>query len=364
MASVAMTGFRGPAKRAAFGDVTNMAKNVGNGHADGKFLKPQASAIGLSQSTLNKENAPYRTDAFSRPAQRTAVLPNKQKVFVEDPLAHGLQTIPSGVQNSSEQFYNIGSETAQSHVAISNTLPAEAPPVPQHSLQPPPQQPRHHKSQPQLKQPQQPVLRKTQSRQLDKVTVPTEIVSASNGNVQLEAMLSRDQVHIGTTLAAIESDYLPSDQAERIDQDFNAEYVPLPSKLPGITEEVAPLPITYKDGPVPALSEPEELWDEEEEEEYDDQDQAYMTAHSFRSRDLTTGGATTVVAPRITAKVQRELEDARVEVERTRPQEDVEEEAWDVSMVAEYGDEIFEYMRELEVSDILFRTLAITNHIV
>ena len=30
-------------------------------------------------------------------------------------------------------------------------------------------------------------------------------------------------------------------------------------------------------------------------------------------------------------------------------EEELEEEAWDVSMVAEYGDEIFAYMRELEV---------------
>ena len=31
------------------------------------------------------------------------------------------------------------------------------------------------------------------------------------------------------------------------------------------------------------------------------------------------------------------------------PQDDIEDEAWDTSMVAEYGDDIFEYMHKLEV---------------
>ena len=48
--------------------------------------------------------------------------------------------------------------------------------------------------------------------------------------------------------------------------------------------------------------------------------------------------------------LQQELEEAKAFVEKTRPKDDVEEEEWDVSMVAEYSDEIFEYMRELEVS--------------
>ncbi|UZP44401.1 hypothetical protein NXS19_012213 [Fusarium pseudograminearum] len=101
---------------------------------------------------------------------------------------------------------------------------------------------------------------------------------------------------------------------------------------------------------MPAMSEPEECWEEDEDEDYDDQDQAYTTAHSVRSRDMTAGGATEIdPLPRVTARVQRELEDAREEVERTRTTDEIEEEMWDVSMVAEYGDEIFEYMRELEI---------------
>jgi G2/mitotic-specific cyclin 3/4 len=92
----------------------------------------------------------------------------------------------------------------------------------------------------------------------------------------------------------------------------------------------------------------EEYWDEEDEEEYYDFD-GHTTVRSFRSRgDNTTGGVTQVLAPRITAKTQRELDAARQYVEANRSAEDIEDEQWDTSMVAEYGDEIFEYMHALE----------------
>jgi G2/mitotic-specific cyclin 3/4 len=92
----------------------------------------------------------------------------------------------------------------------------------------------------------------------------------------------------------------------------------------------------------------EEYWDEEEDEEYYEFD-GHTTVRSFRSRgDNTTGGVTQVLAPRITAKTQHELDAARQYVEANRSAEDVEDEQWDTSMVAEYGDEIFEYMHALE----------------
>jgi hypothetical protein len=101
----------------------------------------------------------------------------------------------------------------------------------------------------------------------------------------------------------------------------------------------------------PAHSEPEGYWDEEDE--YNDEDDGYATARSYRSRgDNTTGGATTVLFPKYNQKVKRELAIAKQIVEATRTPEDIEDEYWDTSMVAEYGEEIFEYMRELEVSDV------------
>ena len=93
--------------------------------------------------------------------------------------------------------------------------------------------------------------------------------------------------------------------------------------------------------------EPEEYWEEEYDEAYEGE--GYVTARSFRSHgDDTTGGATTALVPKFTQKVLREIEDARLYVEATRTPDDIEDESFDTSMVAEYGEEIFDYMRNME----------------
>ena len=91
-----------------------------------------------------------------------------------------------------------------------------------------------------------------------------------------------------------------------------------------------------------------EYFEEDEEEYYDAE--GYTTARSIRSRgDNTTGGLTTFLEPRVTQRVLKELEQARDFVLANRTEDDIEDEAWDTSMVAEYGDDIFEYMHKLEV---------------
>jgi G2/mitotic-specific cyclin 3/4 len=100
--------------------------------------------------------------------------------------------------------------------------------------------------------------------------------------------------------------------------------------------------------PQPAPSEPEEYWDEEEEDNYDEE--GYVTARSYRSRgESMTGGATTVLFPHANQRVKKELAAAKEIVEATRTAEEIEDECYDTSMVAEYGDEIFDYMKQLEV---------------
>ncbi len=212
-------------------------------------------------------------------------------------------------------------------------------------------QPRHYKMQPQFRA-QQPSLRRTQSRFLETLDfAPTKLDDVSVEEVEPPIDLqelgieqaSGHTVYLDTVNFAAEAESLAA---------LNQILEPLPAPVEQhITTGTRPSTShSYKSMQYSALSEPEEIWDEEEDEDYDDQDQAYTTAHSFRSRDFTTSGVTTVLAPRLTARVQRELEAARVEVEETRTAEDFEEEAWDVSMVAEYGDEIFDYLRELEVN--------------
>lgn len=98
----------------------------------------------------------------------------------------------------------------------------------------------------------------------------------------------------------------------------------------------------------PVQSEPEEYWDEEDDE--NEEDDGYFTARSYRSRgDNTTGATTAMLFPRFTQKVRRELARAKQIVEESRTQEDIEEELWDTSMVADYNEDIFDYMKEQEV---------------
>ena len=96
---------------------------------------------------------------------------------------------------------------------------------------------------------------------------------------------------------------------------------------------------------VPQTQVPEQFYDVEEDEfDYED---GYTTARSLGMYN-STGDFTTVLAPKYTDKIKAEIQAAKMHVEATRPAEDIEDEQWDTSMVAEYGDEIFEYMRGLE----------------
>jgi G2/mitotic-specific cyclin 3/4 len=92
-----------------------------------------------------------------------------------------------------------------------------------------------------------------------------------------------------------------------------------------------------------------------EEYQYDEEEsvieeEGYVTARSFHSKsENTTGGVTTLLFPQMNARIRRELKQAADYVEATRSPDEVEDEQYDTSMVAEYGEEIFEYMREKEV---------------
>ncbi|KAK0260827.1 B-type cyclin [Friedmanniomyces endolithicus] len=90
----------------------------------------------------------------------------------------------------------------------------------------------------------------------------------------------------------------------------------------------------------------EQFYDFDEDGYY--YEEGYTTARSFGLRGESTGGVTTVLAPKQTEKTQIEIDEAKIFVETTRTAEDIEDEQWDTSMVAEYGEEIFGYMRELE----------------
>ena len=194
--------------------------------------------------------------------------------------------------------------------------------------------PRHFKSQPHLK-PEQPLLRRTQSRLLDKVIRSSDF-----------AIPADDDITEAPYVDAVE-------ELRPLDQDAAADLVAEDYVAPIDAYEAQERVMPTKDfaAATAAMSEIEEYWDEDEEF-YDDQ--GYTTAHSYRSAgDNTTGtgGATTVILPKVTARVQKELDAAKAIVASSITQEEIDEEAWDVSMVAEYGEEIYEYMKDLEVRD-------------
>ncbi|KAK1831628.1 cyclin-like protein [Podospora conica] len=206
--------------------------------------------------------------------------------------------------------------------------------------------PRHSKSQPQLPKlgSEQPVLRRTQSRFMSKVVdveaeadVPDDATDAAYEDAveqfsQDSAGLAHDKfAHARASHATAAHD---ADAAIR-SYDYS-----VPAQMAGRSDPKS-LP-----GSIGA-PEPEEYWDEDEEPEYDGE--GYTTAHSYKSHgDNTTVGATTLVAPKITSLVEKELEMAREIVQESLTEEEIEDEAWDISMVAEYADDIVEYMRDLE----------------
>jgi len=125
--------------------------------------------------------------------------------------------------------------------------------------------------------------------------------------------------------------------------------------IEGLNPPEVMVPLNPPDAYQPRRSEPEEYWDEDEGdhdggEGEEEEEEGYVTARSFRSRgDNTTGGMTTILFPQMNQRTRKELSAAKRLVEATRTLEEIEDESYDTSMVAEYGDEIFEYMRQLEV---------------
>ena len=344
MASNTLTGFRGPAKRTAFGDVTNVAKNIGSASTL-KMVKPFAGTFSQPSSTrlLNKENAPFAakdtvSDHVQKPAMQLATTMSAHESRpldnVERPATSAAYDFPSLQQEVIEEEPSAVAEPREEYA-----VDVESSRVPNHSTL---LQPRQHKSQPDLKAQQQ-TLRRTQSRVIERPQTVDEV--SENGtpgldNVEMfpprtdrESVLeSTEAASTDTTLAA---DVAISDQAPDLDDG----QVPDEDEDAGFLDQI----LGRDHGLLPARSEPEECW-AEDEDDYDDEDFA-----TFDALDETTG-IPAVLQPKVTARVQRELEDAKLEVQRTRTFDDIEEETWDVSMVAEYGDEIFEYMRELEVS--------------
>ncbi|KAK3378374.1 cyclin-like protein [Podospora didyma] len=210
--------------------------------------------------------------------------------------------------------------------------------------------PRHYKSQPHLKS-EQPVLRRTQSR----------LINVDEKLIEIE---DEEDVADDATDATYEDavERLPEDLELYVQQDAAGSVDDNHNRTVHVNfdDELQVASYAEPSKAVKSLhshdAETDEYWDEDEEQEqdqdqeyYDEQDQGYTTGHSYRSHgDNTTGAVTTLVVPKVTTMVQKQLDMAKVFVLQHQTEDEIDEEAWDVSMVAEYGEEIFGYMRELE----------------
>lgn len=378
LSSMAQAGaLRAVAKRTAFGDLSNTANTLRSSRDD--------SIVGSKIGSKAKENIPLLQDkkhpAFQKPAQRPISVSNLRTTLnnstnihpvVRQPLAETKQSVP---------------RTANIHVPRvttkkSTTVFRDAPPA---ASRPPSED----KEVAEPKQPQQiDVPIPPVHRELPRLpTAPISSQEAEPRNERPEvfsdALESQDDIHAPTTSDTIDEESMPCSSVElvKICEDTKAAttdavntleapkdlvtavkvpYVPKThhyvSKVP-LTDHASRTVLNTVTHPDPIkrqrlapVSEPEEHWVEEAVESLDED--GYVTARSFKSRgDSTTGVGTTVLFPHHTQNSRREIALATELVEGCKTAEELEDEAWDTTMVAEYGEEIFEYMKTLEVGE-------------
>jgi G2/mitotic-specific cyclin 3/4 len=338
---LAVGGLKAAAKRTAFGDVSNTAKTLSTAHDDSAITGKQ-----IYQEIVKPAAPQEKSSAFLRPAQRplNAAGAKVPLIINSSTASDPISTLPKAPAETRQQgvavkrtlskkttsiYKDVDIENLEPSQIDSNqsARPGSAPVPPVHQTL----DPRQHKSQPQinnLPKQEQPSLRRAQSK-----------VIANNLPEPSQDSITSDPVYEDAPEVQItSSDEVYESYMRQMDQEREEQ-----AAKDAIERQLRQLPAP------PLVSEPEEYWEDEEEEIYDEQ--GYTTAHSYPSRgDNTTGGATTVLFPKVTNKVKNELAAAKVFVESSRTIEEIEDEQWDTSMVAEYGDEIFAYMRELEVS--------------
>jgi hypothetical protein len=337
------------AKRTVFGDVSNTA-HAPVDPAPKDFGKPRISTVAPRENPTNadKERSSQGGEAFLRPPQRSfapSIVPLQATNIPSGPKppAHlelpRVETFVKPVAPKKATFIfsdegkNSGKPKFEAALKADDSVSAMENQV---------KNPRHFKSQPQLRTEQQPVLRRTQSRHFGSnpgvsINVEEDITEApyhdAMESLSSLSTLIQDQLQVQPAAQAV--------QEAGVDQQFDAHAEPQLA----IEDDVLAYRVDQD-----AMTEPDDNWDEDDGDLYDEQ--GYTTAHSFKSHGDNTTGGTTMLAPKFTAKVQKELDIARAIVESTTTEEQIEEEEWDTSMVAEYGEEIFAYMRKLEVSSI------------
>ncbi|PWY88985.1 G2/mitotic-specific cyclin [Aspergillus heteromorphus CBS 117.55] len=297
-------------KRAAFGDVSNTAKPV-HGTRDDSSLAGKKQTKGAEKAALVVER---KSSVLSQPAQRPTSMAGMKG------LLNNAKPLEPSKQIALQQ------QTTNARKTLNKRAPV-------------------------FKDAAEPSTEKSEHPSKENRSVPND-----ENKPAATATAKKDSAKEEVAPAESKSDLEESEESSAVNSEVEDGEKVVPKvdddhcKVQDSKENAAAEPKRalkpHRDS-APAQSEPEEYWDEEEENEEDD---GYTTARSYRSRgENTTGGATTVLFPKFNQQVRRELEFAKQVVEETRTDEDIEDEFWDTSMVAEYSEEIFEYMREQEI---------------
>jgi hypothetical protein len=329
-------GTKVPSKRAVFGDISNTTR-ASNGIHD------NAKAAGLENSKPIAQGK-GATFAFEKPAQRMG-LQNVIKNFVtggsssqasENNATNRPRALSKRATTQVYQDENSYPQAENASFQKTQNNSGPLPPVHQSLI------PNKFKSQPQL-------------RTNQPIGVPQQENYATNGYAAGSAYNSQP------ALAKAELPAQPKEEQQvHIHQDHASSEPAFFDALPHLERpveknelQVVPLEQQYYQGAemqhraLPLVSEPEEYW-VEEEEVYDEQ--GYTQTNSLSHGGNTTANLTTSLIPMVNKRIRIELAECKKIVEAARTPEEIEEDKYDTSMVAEYSEEIFEYMREMEVS--------------
>ncbi|PLN77058.1 putative G2/mitotic-specific cyclin [Aspergillus taichungensis] len=311
-------------RRAAFGDVSNTANLVHGSRDDAALPGKKQGKASEKPSGLAVEKRPA---VLAQPAQRPTSMSGFKGLNISHPKPLEPSAKPTGtIQQSANNRKPVGkratvfkdtlqplTEKSES-TSKETTSEADEQPAEGHATATAPSE-------------QQRVRDQAITDPVDAHFDDTEEDSSLSSEIEDDRDTSKSEKDDCKVQQIREVDPRPSDHATKSHRESN------PSQA---------------DDHLPAQSEPEEYWDDEEDE--NEEDDGYVTLRSYRSRgDNTTGGATTVLFPKINQQVRRELALAKQIVEATRTVEDIEDEFWDTSMVAEYNEEIFGYMKEQEI---------------
>ena len=358
LSAMAAAGTVKPAKRAAFGDVSNTIR--------GNQIGKEQPIVGGKEQSIQLQEVKKPTSVLLQPAQRPASL------------ASGLRELNTAATNSVKPVIDAVQKTIAAsgvHRALSkkNTTIFKDYSTLTHAQENHADVQDIHKSKESATS-----LKRDSAQDVDKALVPRENepekVRRTRSIQSMKSVKAEPVVPVSVPLNDVSA--LPSASSAYADyaephfplsdaisraikpSSLLLRKTPLPGNIPVEQPSKAPLKKALEpaDGAVSTYAassalEQEECYDvdyEEEEENYDDD--GYVTARSFRSKvDNLTGNVTTTIIPRINSRVRKELEAAAAIVELSRPMTELEDEAWDVTMVSEYKEEIFDYFKELEV---------------